>query len=82
MCSSIRGLDRSQAIIAVDLSERCAQWQGYDAPTDGSGIYDWASKGSGTVRMTQREIEAHPRWQGFGGEGDDTRRCAAGSPRR
>ena len=68
VCSLARGPDRSQPIIAADLSDKHARWRDYNAATDGSGIYAWASEGNLAVRMTQRELEAHPRWRGLGSE--------------
>ncbi|EYD74871.1 hypothetical protein Rumeso_03512 [Rubellimicrobium mesophilum DSM 19309] len=67
-CSLTRGPDRSQAIVAVDLSEKYARWRGHDALTDASGVHEWAAEGHRTLRMTQRELLAHPRLRGFGAE--------------
>jgi PAS domain S-box-containing protein len=66
VCSMTRGPDWSQAVTAVSLSEKYAAWKGYDRIADGSGIYAWLCEGNRTVRMTQAELEAHPRWRGFG----------------
>ncbi|HEY9763464.1 MAG TPA: PAS domain S-box protein [Trichocoleus sp.] len=60
----------SQAINTVHLSEKYAQWRDYDAPTDGSGIYACVCHLNCPVRMTQAELEAHPRWKGFGEAAD------------
>ncbi|KAA2236693.1 PAS domain S-box protein [Salinarimonas soli] len=68
VCSLTRGPDWSQAINAVSLSEAYAPWRSYAGVTDGSGIYAWVCEGNRTVRLTQAEIEAHPRWRGFGGQ--------------
>jgi len=57
-----------QAINAVYLSDKYAQWRGYDAKTDGSGIYACVCHLNRPMRMTQAELEAHPRWRGFGKE--------------
>ncbi|HEY9671756.1 MAG TPA: PAS domain S-box protein, partial [Waterburya sp.] len=58
----------SQAINSVYLSEKYAQWRDYDEPTDGSGIYTMICQMNRPIRMTQAELEAHPRWRGFGKE--------------
>jgi signal transduction histidine kinase/ActR/RegA family two-component response regulator len=55
-----------QAINAVSLSDKYAQWRDYDEPTDGSGIYACVCHMNRPMRMTQAELELHPRWRGFG----------------
>jgi PAS domain S-box-containing protein len=66
VCSMTRGPEWSQAINAVSLSDKYAAWTAYVRMPDGSGIYAWVCEGNRTVRMTQTELEAHPRWRGFG----------------
>lgn len=56
----------TQAINAIYLSEKYAQWRGYNEPTDGSGIYACVCHLNRPIRMTQAELEADPRWAGFG----------------
>jgi signal transduction histidine kinase/ActR/RegA family two-component response regulator len=56
----------AQAISAVSLSQKYAQWREYDQKPDGSGIYACVCHANRSIRMTQAELEAHPRWQGFG----------------
>jgi signal transduction histidine kinase len=58
----------TQAINCVYLSEKYAAWRQYDELTDGSGIYTIVCQINRPVRMTQAELEAHPRWRGFGKE--------------
>ncbi len=58
----------AQAINAVSLSDKYAQWQEYDEKTDGSGIYTLVCRMQRPMRMTQAELEAHPAWRGFGKE--------------
>ncbi|WNG28992.1 PAS domain-containing protein [Cystobacter fuscus] len=58
--------DWTQAITEVFLSEKYAAWREYAAKPDGSGIYAWVCQRGQPVRMTQAELEAHPRWRGFG----------------
>ncbi|MUL38278.1 hypothetical protein BWI75_18565 [Gloeocapsopsis sp. AAB1 = 1H9] len=60
----------SQAITAVHLSDKYAAWRDYDESTDGSGIYACVCQLNRPMRMTQAELEAHPRWKGFGKEAD------------
>ena len=66
ICSTTRDADWSQAVTAVSLSEKYAAWKSYDKAPDGSGIYAWICQGNRTIRMTQAELESHPRWRGFG----------------
>ncbi|WP_084735940.1 PAS domain-containing protein [Cystobacter ferrugineus] len=56
----------AQAITEVSLSAKYAAWRQYSAKPDGSGIYAWVCQRNQPVRMTQAELEAHPRWRGFG----------------
>lgn len=53
---------------AVSLSDKYAQWREYDVPIDGSGIYSLVGERQAPMRMTQAELEAHPRWRNFGPE--------------
>jgi PAS domain S-box-containing protein len=69
--SLTRGPDWSQAINSADLTEKYARWRDYAAATDGSGIYAWLCEQNRPVRMTQAELEAHPRWKAFGSEAGD-----------
>lgn len=58
----------SQAITGLSLSEKYAKYRTYDVKPDGSGIYAWMCEINRPVRMTQAELESHPRWRGFGAE--------------
>jgi GAF domain-containing protein len=58
----------TQWITAVDLSDRYAAWRDYQVHPDGSGIYAMVSETRRPVRMTQAQLQAHPRWRGFGAE--------------
>ena len=55
-----------QAVHALSLSEKYAAYRGLMDPLDGSGIYAMVCENNRSVRMTQAELEAHPRWRGFG----------------
>lgn len=57
-----------QAIHAISLSEKYAAYSGYDVKPDGSGIYHLVCQTNRPMRMTQRELEAHAAWRGFGTE--------------
>ncbi len=60
------GEGTAQMINAISLSEKYARWRGYDAPIDGSGIYMMVAEQGRPMRLTQAELEVHPRWRGFG----------------
>ncbi len=69
--SLTRGPDWSQAIDSVAMTEKYDSWKDYDTVPDGSGIYAWLCEGTGPARFTQEELEAHPRWNGFGAHAAD-----------
>jgi PAS domain S-box-containing protein len=58
----------SHYIHAVSLSDKYAQWRDYATPADNSGIYALVSETNQPMRLTQAELEAHPRWRGFGAQ--------------
>jgi PAS domain S-box-containing protein len=60
----------TQAINTIYLSQKYAAWRDYDEPTDGSGIYACVCHLNRPMRMTQAQLEAHPRWKGFGKAAD------------
>ncbi|MGH7359058.1 MAG: sensor histidine kinase, partial [Candidatus Rokuibacteriota bacterium] len=64
--SATRGRDWSQAGNAVSLSEKYARYRGYDPKPDGLGIDALVCETNRPIRLTQAELEAHPRWQGVG----------------
>ena len=53
-------------IHAVSLAEKYARWRDYVTPADNSGIYSVVTETNQPLRLTQSELEAHPRWRGFG----------------
>ena len=59
--------DWAQAIHAVSLSEKYAAYRNYVGEPDGTGIYALVCESNRPLRLTQAELEAHPRWRGFGG---------------
>ena len=58
----------AQAINAISLSDKYAQWRTYDAKPEGSGIYAVVCRINKPMRLTQAELEAHPAWRRFGKE--------------
>ncbi|HEV8143268.1 MAG TPA: GAF domain-containing protein [Methylomirabilota bacterium] len=55
----------SSAAHAFSLSDKYAAWRTYDENPDGSGIYRLVAELTTPMRLTQRELEAHPAWRGF-----------------
>ncbi len=55
-----------QSINALSLSDKYAKYRHLMEPIDGSGIYQLPCETSRVMRLTQAELEAHPRWRGFG----------------
>lgn len=66
VASLTRHDDWSQAVTAVVLSEEYSAWRGYDAMPDGSGIYALVCETNRPLRLTQAQLEAHPRYRRFG----------------
>lgn len=64
--SLTEGQGWSQAINAVSLSDKYADYRDYATRTDGTGIYAEVCRSNRVMRLTQAELEAHPRWKGFG----------------
>ncbi len=60
----------AQAITALSLSDKYAAYRNLIAPPDGSGIYAVVCETNRPQRLTQAELEAHPRWRGFGAYAD------------
>jgi PAS domain S-box-containing protein len=58
----------AQAVTNLSFSDRYAAYRTYDAKPDGSGIYALVCETNRPLRLTQAELEAHPRWRGFGQE--------------
>ncbi|MBC7610281.1 MAG: PAS domain S-box protein [Polaromonas sp.] len=64
------GTQELQTISALSLSDKYAKYRHLKEPIDGSGIYQLACETSRAIRLTQAELEAHPRWRGFGSYAD------------
>ncbi len=61
----------AQGITAVSLSDKYADYRAYSEKPDGSGIYIEVCRTNCPMRMTQKELEAHPAWKGFGKHAKD-----------
>ncbi|WP_051609173.1 ATP-binding protein [Fodinicurvata fenggangensis] len=66
LASLTRDTTYAQAEMAVTLSDKYAAWRDYDEPSDGSGIYHLVCENNQAMMLTQKELEAHPDWKGFG----------------
>lgn len=64
------GGDDVPAITAVSLSGKYAPYRDQIKILDGTGIYALVSERNRAVRMTQAELEAHPRWRREGDHAD------------
>jgi GAF domain-containing protein len=53
------------------LSEKYAAWADYRAPAKGLGIHAYAHTVSRPIRLTDKELRAHPEWRNFGREIDN-----------
>lgn len=58
--------DGGHTINAVSLSQKYARWRDYAEPPTGDGIYALVSESKQPLRLTQHELESHPRWRAFG----------------
>ena len=58
------------SIYGLSLSEKYAKYRTLSDPVDGSGIYAMVFETKRPIRLTQAELEAHPRWKGFGAYAD------------
>ena len=64
------GGEGTQVVTALSLSDKYAKYREWVEPIDGSGIYQIICETNRAVRLTQAELEAHPRWRGFGSYAD------------
>src|SRR5665647_1291332 len=55
-----------QATNTLSLSDKYAQYRDLQQAMDGKGIYALVCETNHSIRLTQAELEAHPRWRGFG----------------
>ncbi|MHB1198245.1 MAG: PAS domain S-box protein [Polaromonas sp.] len=61
-----QGNDWAQAANTLSLSDKYARYRDLHQAMDGSGIYALVCETNHAMRLTQAELEAHPRWRGFG----------------
>ncbi len=64
--SITQGNDWAHALNALSLSDKYTQYRELRQHMDGSGIYALVCETNHSMRLTQAELEAHPRWRGFG----------------
>jgi signal transduction histidine kinase/DNA-binding response OmpR family regulator len=57
--------DWSHSLRSVWLSDKYAQYRGFNVQETGKGIYAMVCETNLPVRLTQAELEAHPRYRGF-----------------
>lgn len=67
--SLMPGNDLLPVISALSVSEKYAGYKVLRDLPDASGIYAAVRENNRAVRMTQAELEAHPRWLNFGSYG-------------
>jgi PAS domain S-box-containing protein len=60
--------DWSAAVQAVSLSDKYAAYRSYDVRPNGTGLSGLICESGRILRLTQAELEAQPRWRGFGVE--------------
>ncbi|NMM04742.1 PAS domain S-box protein [Polaromonas sp.] len=68
--SFTHGSNWAQAITALSLSEKYAKYRDLTGPMNGAGITTLVCESNRPMRLTQAELEAHPRWRGFGNHAD------------
>ncbi len=60
------GVGWADSVSAISLSDKYAEYREFLDDLDGTGIYALVCETNRPMRMTQSELEAHPRWRGFG----------------
>jgi PAS domain S-box-containing protein len=68
--SFTHGNNWDQSIHAPSLSDKYASYRGFTETMDETGIYTVVCETNRPLRLTQAELEAHPRWRGFGSHAD------------
>jgi signal transduction histidine kinase len=64
----LTGPGYARTIQAVSLSDKYAAYRSYDKQPEGTGIVTVVCETNRPMRLTQAEVEAHPRWTEFGEE--------------
>ncbi|WP_051964666.1 GAF domain-containing sensor histidine kinase [Deinococcus misasensis] len=54
-----------QMLSALSLSEKYAEYRDFDPPPTGKGIYVMVCENNRSMRLSQSELESHPRWRNF-----------------
>jgi signal transduction histidine kinase len=62
------GESLADALYNISMSEKYRDWRNYAGQPTGEGIYAIVCQTNQPMRMTQAELEAHPRWRNFGAE--------------
>lgn len=60
------GVGWADSVSAISLSDKYAEYREFLDDPDGTGICALVCETNRPMRMTQPELEAHPRWCGFG----------------
>ena len=68
--SFTHGSGWTQANTALSLSEKYAKYRDLKGPMVGGGMTTLVCENNRPMRLTQAELEAHPRWRGFGDHAD------------
>ena len=63
--------DFKAAIHTHSFSEKYERYNSYDVMPTGKGIWSCAIEAKKPIRMSQKELEAHPRWKNFSDLKDD-----------
>lgn len=64
--SLTRGEGWCKVVTALSMSDKYDRWRDFDGVPDGSGIYALVCESGQPLRLTQSQLETHPRWRGFG----------------
>ena len=70
MLTKNSGWSPDHTIFGLSLSEKYQAYRSYAEPVEGTGIYTVVCETNKALRLTQAELEAHPRWRGFGKHAD------------
>ena len=70
MLTKNSGWSPDHTIFGLSLSEKYQAYRSYAEPVEGTGIYSVVCETNKALRLTQAELEAHPRWRGFGKHAD------------
>lgn len=65
---TVAGAEQSRTINAVSHSDKYANCRDFVRFSHGCGLYAEVVESNHPMRLTQTELEAHPRWTGFGND--------------